>query len=254
MLALVRSKLDGCFIHVLDDASDDEHSEDKRQLCLALEIKGVVHRYERRPVQQGFCSGRELLANRFLQQSRFHVWFHLDDDILVGPTVICRAVADLGISCNNRGWLEVFNNAWLKPDNLNMEFSSVPKAGCACFAVHRETMKIIGNPYTGYTDGEKCHTDLWGKLADLKLPHLIRVKNPYACQHTGNVESVIFGRTPSWEHLFARDFKSKAVIQVPPFDHKALRAAIKSGKLEDFTRAANYQLGNRIRLPVRKTV
>lgn len=249
MLSVVQSANKGCFIHVLDDASDDEMAETKRHLFTDLSLRRLVSRYEPLPERIGFCAGRELLVERFLNEPRFSHWFHLDDDILIGTRTILTAVQDLEGPLERKGLLHVYANPWAKWKPHVGHFAYVEKVGGACYVVSREVMEVIGNPYTGQTDGEKANARFWKLLHGAGHPMHIRWTNPYQCQHTGNVESTIFGHTPKWEALYAKDFKTGNLVEVPPFRMRDLRAAVKARRLSSYVVQMNATSRVKVKVP-----
>jgi len=246
-IAVANVQHKGCFIHVLDDASDDGLREAKQHLFQDLQLRGLIHRYEALPKRIGFCAGRELLVDRLLRENRFTHWFHLDDDILIGNQTIQEAVADFEGPLNRQGIVHVYANPWAKWEKDHEHFATVSKIGGACFVVSRELMQNIGNPYKNQTNGEKANSVFWGMLKEAGYKMFIRWTNPYHCQHTGNVESTIFGFTPSWEPLYAKDHKSGKIVDVPPFLTEELRVAIRTRNLSGYA----WRMNMRSKIPVK---
>jgi len=252
MTALALAQIDskGCFIHVLDDATDDAFQEAKKFMFEDLKYRGFIQRYERVPEKIGFCAGRELLVNRFLAEKRFSHWFHLDDDILIGPNTIQKAFRDVdGPLLERQGILHVFANPWCTYQPFKGEFATVTKIGGACYIIPKPVLLKVGNPYEGQTDGEKANARFWAALNRQGSPMFCRWTNPYLCQHTGNVESTIFGHTPTWEAMYAKDFKSGNIVEVPPFRTKELRAAVKSRNLSGYVWRVNTACKMKVKLP-----
>lgn len=249
MLALVQSPNQGRFIHVLDDASNDEWAESKQHLLRNLLLRRLISRYDRMENRVGFCAGRATLVERFLSEPRFSHWFHLDDDILLGKQTIQKATNDLEGPLDGKGLLHVFANPWCRWKRNVGDFAYASTIGGACYVTNRETMQHIGNPYSGQTDGETANAGFWKRLQSAGLPMHIRWTNPYQCQHTGNVESTIFGHTPKWEAMYAKDFKTKTLVEVPPFRMRELRAAVKSRRLSSYVRQMNAQFRIKVKVP-----
>lgn len=248
-LALANMQREGCFIHVLDDATDDEFAEAKRIMFEDLALRRLISRYERLPERVGFCGGRELLVNHFFNRSQFTHWFHLDDDILIGPATVKTALQDLEGPLERKGILHVYANPWCDYKASKGNFAYVTKIGGACYIVSKTVLQEIGNPYTGQTDGEKANARFWQSLRRKGHPMHVRWTNPYQCQHTGNVESTIFGHTPKWEAMYAKDFRTGNPVEVPPFRMGELRAAIKSRNLSGYTWRMNSACKTQVKLP-----
>jgi len=237
-----------CFIHVLDDATDDMFQEAKTLMFENMVHRGLIQRYERVPKRIGFCAGRELLVNRFMGESWFTHWFHFDDDILIGPNTIQQAFRDVdGPVLERQGILHVFANPWCDWKPYKGDFAYVSKIGGACYIIPKPIMSKIGNPYAGQGDGEKANARFWRALNRVGVPMFTKWTNPYLCQHTGNVESTIFGHTPSWEAMYAKDFKTDRIVEVPPFRSNELRAAIKSRNLSGYT----WRMGTACKIQVK---
>lgn len=248
-LSLAQGTYKGCFVHVLDDASDDAFADAKQHLFDNLKRQDKINRFERLSERIGFCGGRELLVRRFFQQPQFTHWFHLDDDILLGPETVHRAVRDLNGPLAGKGILHVYANPWCDWKKAEGGFAKVRKIGGACYVITKHVLEKIGNPYTGQSDGEAANAAFWRHLARVGEPMHIRWKNPYLCQHTGNVESTIFGYTPTWESLYAKDFRTGNIVEVPPFQTAELRKAIKSRNLSGYVWRMNSACRVQVKLP-----
>lgn len=251
MLSIAQGDWQGFFLHVLDDASDDFFAKCKTELLEDLLNRKVIHRYDRLEEQAGFCRGREMIVNRFLSEPLFRAWLHLDDDLLVGEHFGQAAISDLFKGLDGRSLLHLYINPWSKWNTVeNTPFAKVTKIGGAAFAISREAMLKVGNPYVGETDGEKANAKFWGLLRAAGIPMMLRRVNPHPCQHTGNVESVIFGHTPTWEHLYATNPVTKRIIEVPPFKMDELRKHIKARNLSGYVWRANTACRVKIKLPL----
>ena len=249
-MSVANANWQGCFIHVLDDATDDDFAEAKEYLFNDLLLRNIIHRYEKLPEQIGFCRGRELMVNRFAAESRFLYWLHLDDDILIGPQTVQQALRDVQAApMDNRAILHLYANPWAAWKPWAGPFARVTKIGGACYLIPKGVMLEIGNPYTDQTDGEKANAGFWQRAANAEIPMVIRWTQPYQCQHTGNVESTIFGHTPKWEAMYAKDFKTGNIIEVPPFRINELRSAIKGRNLSGYVWRANTACREKVKLP-----
>lgn len=248
-LSIAQGNWAGCFVHVLDDASDDNYAEAKEFLFLNMVSRGLIQRYERLPEQIGFCGGRELLVERFMNQNDFTHWFHLDDDILIAPHTLTDAMQDMRRVFRDEGVLQVYVNPWCNWKKWEGQYATVSKIGGACFLVPKVVIRKIGNPYEGQTDGEEANARWWRTLRKENIGNFIRWTNCYPCQHTGNVESTLFGHTPQWERFYAKDLRTEKLIEVPPFQMDELRAAIKSRKLNSYVARMNAACRIQIKLP-----
>lgn len=248
-LAVANGNWRGCFIHVFDDGSDDDFADAKRFLFTDLLNRGVIHRFSRVENKIGFCKGREELVDNLMEESRFLYWLHLDDDILLGPQTGLQAATDMQSSLDNRALLHLYANPWAKWTAWKGPFAKVTKIGGACFLIPRHLMAEVGNPYRGQDDGEKANADFWARVAQADAPMVIRWTQPYQCQHTGNVESTIFGHTPKWEGLYAKDFKTGRIVEVPQFPMAELRQCVKGKTLAGYVWKANANARVKVKLP-----
>lgn len=248
-LSLANANLTGCFVHVLDDASDDEYVDARTELYENLLQRKVIHRYDALKANIGFCSVRELFVDHFLRQSRFSHWLHIDDDIIFSEQAINRAFKEYMAYMFNRGVLHLYVNPWCRLVKRFGPFAEVGSIGGASFIVPKRTLEIIDNPYTNQTDGEKANAEFWRRLAEAKLPMYAKWTRCYPFQHTGNVESTIFGHTPQWEDLYAKDLLTGQIINVPPFSMKELRIAVRAGKLSSYAWRSMSRFKNPIKLP-----
>lgn len=248
-LAVAQINWNDCFFHVLDDASDDNYEEAKRFLFENMVARRIIHRYERLPEQIGFCAGRKLLVDRFMAQNSFSHWMHLDDDILIDQTTLRRALSDLQRVMGNAGVLQIYVNPWSSWKQWQGQFATVTKIGGACYLVPKIVFQKIGNPYEDQTDGEQANARWWATLRREEIGHFIRWTNCYPCQHTGNVDSTIFGHTPKWEQFYAKDLKTHNLIEVPPFRMRDLRAAVKARDLQTYVARMNVEGTIQLKLP-----
>jgi len=253
-LSIINSNCTDCFIEVIDDASSGKWSNAKHCMFLDLAERGLVQSYTKFSQKLGFCRGREFLIQRFLSEDSFTHWFHLDDDILIGQGVIQQAVEDLEVPLAGQGLLHVYANPWCTYSPTVGPFATVTKIGGACFLVKKDLLVKLGqNPYTNQTNGEEANARWWASLRRSGYSMFIRWTKPYQCQHTGNVDSTIFGYTPSWESLFAKDLRTGRIVDVKPFPLDRLRRAIKSRDLSAYVRSQNVICSQSLRLCTQET-
>lgn len=251
MLSLSQRSYKNCFVHVLDDASDDRFAEAKDEMLVDLHNRGLIQRYERPATRAGFCRGRERFVHQLLKIESFTHWFHMDDDIVIGDRTIEQAVHDMQGPCKNNGLLHVYMNPWSKPARIDgTPFAKVHRIGGACFIVPRHVMLRVGNPYVGQTDGEKANAAFWKTLHRLGFAMYARYTQPYECQHVGNVDSVLFGHTPHWESQYAKDHATNKLVEVPRFPMAGLRQAVKSRNLSAYATEVNTACSIRVKLPL----
>jgi len=200
--------------------------------------------------QGGFVRSREHLVDYFLHnESEYTHWIHLDDDMLVGyDHSLTRALEDY---VNNvvdvGGLLVLFLNSWSRPSIPLVNYGPLQKikyVGAPAFVISRTTInRIGGNPYTtcrtkrknGCPDGEAANAWFWNKLKKYNMSLLSNTNQAYSLQHLANSHSLIFGRQPSWENLWATNRNSnsnkkqrqKTLVTVPPYELKQVQHAVR---------------------------
>lgn len=102
------------FVHVYDDAST-EHAPEKRALVEDLMTRGIIQKYDVNRERLGNLQQREQCMNEFLQNEQFSHWIYTDDDLLFGPEVFVRALADYTNHLSTEGGvLLTYTNSWTK--------------------------------------------------------------------------------------------------------------------------------------------
>jgi hypothetical protein len=184
---------------------------------------------------------------------------HFDDDLVVSPPEILHVLHDYETYVHE-GYLCAFVNPWSKPTlQLRGPMWRVHATGGAAFCISRETALALGNVHADYPDlhPHDAQCKFFERLAALKLPICVNRDVPYAIQTSGNIESVIYGRTDGtgvdpwrkYESLYAVSLTNGNVIDVPPYGTYALREALKANRLEQFVRDCNDRATIKVLLP-----
>ena len=232
-------------------------------LSTKFEFKLIVEHVNVTSGQGGFVKSREHLADYFLEHKYTH-WMHLDDDMIIGNDgSLSRSMReyleqdhmhlhhDGGGSGGHigGGLLVLFLNAWSKPSKPLMYrgksgIQAIQYVGAPAFIIDRISIdQIGGNPYSscrkkrkkGCPDGEAANKWFWDKLKAKRMYLLSNTKRPYSVQHLANSQSLIFGKKPHWEHLWATyryGIKKGTVVTVHPYLLSQVQHAVKplSGK------------------------
>jgi hypothetical protein len=240
MLSLVNSGTPRCFVHVIDDGSDEDVSDRSIMFNDMIERK-LIHRYDKLDKSIGFCRVREILADSFLKVNRFHYWFHTDDDMLYGEHVVETSYHDYNTHMQGKGLLHIFPNPWCQPKRpFRGPLAEVPKAGGCVFLLSKNTLKnSYGNPYKDQTDGEGANARFWSNLKSNGFSTSINVVDPYEIQHTGNVNSVIFGQKPQWEPLWHKRFDTGQIVDVSGHSIHLLREALRLKTFDQYVKSSN---------------
>lgn len=263
--------------HVIDDASN-ENVRRKDALVNDLVRRGIVHNYTRLRKPSGTVKVLGHFVDVVLARPDIHYWLHCDDDVLMGPDVLSRAVYDYHRALARGAWrpssssspsttggglLAIFVNSWLDNQLSSAPpafgpFKVVPFLGGASYVVDRVSLVSTGNPWAsarramkGVSPHEAHEHWLRELLPSHGLPIWIRWDEPYRCQHLGNVATLNFGRQPDWEPMWAIDHRSKHIVEVPGYPSADVRAALWSGgeALRDYVLQANQRSPEALRLP-----
>ncbi|CAE8691410.1 unnamed protein product, partial [Polarella glacialis] len=211
----------------------------------------------------------------FLARSDLDLFFHSDDDVLMGASTPLRAVQDYlrdlwggkwqkpPSTATGGGILALFVNSWLDEQLSKAEpafgpYAVAPFLGGAAYIADRMTFEATGNPWAKALEADRnvppheAHV-LWLRqlLPSQGLPIWIRWDKPYECQHLGNVDTLNFGKQPEWEPMWALDHRSKHIVEVAGYSSVELRAALWAGgrALRDFVLAQNAQAVEPLHLP-----
>ena len=206
-------------------------------------------------------------------EHKYTHWMHLDDDMIIGNDgSLSRSMREYleqdhmhlhhdtgsgggsgsgGHSGGHSGGglLVLFLNAWSKPSKPLMYrgksgIQAIQYVGAPAFIIDRISIdQIGGNPYSscrkkrkkGCPDGEAANKWFWDKLKAKRMYLLSNTKRPYSVQHLANSQSLIFGKKPHWEHLWATyryGIKKGTVVTVHPYLLSQVQHAVKplSGK------------------------
>lgn len=263
--------------HVIDDASD-QNVQKKDAMVQDLLKRGFVHNYTKLPQASGTVQVLSHMVDVVLSRPDIGYWLHSDDDVLMGPTTLTRAVRDYSRDLSGGRWqrtsndgqraqgggvLAIFVNSWLD-EQLSTKapafgpYAHVPFLGGASYVMDRATLLATGNPWAHglRTDSNISPHDahvLWLRhvLPEQGLPIWVRWKEPYECQHLANVQTLNFGRQPDWEPMWALDHSTKRIVEVDGYSSVDVRAALWAGgaALRDFVAAANARADEKVKLP-----
>ena len=143
------------------------------------------------------------MVDTFLQRDDLDLFLHCDDDILMGESTLRRAVQDYVKDLSKDftrtgGVLALFVNSWLD-EQLSFQYpafgsyATAPFLGGASYLVDRATVLATGNPWelalkSNRKTPHEAHVFwLTQALPQEKLKIWVRWKEPYECQHLGNV-------------------------------------------------------------------
>ena len=208
--------------HILDDATERSDLKKKNDMINDLVERKWVANYTRLDRHSGTVRALRHVVDTFLSRVDLDLFFHCDDDILMGETTLSRAVLDYVTDLskdftNAGGVLALFVNSWLLGLKLNIcceifqwfnslpltrldeqlsvstgSYATAPFLGGASYVVDRATL-AQKNPWKealqqGRSTPHEAHV-FWLRemLPQQKLKIWIRWKKPYECQHLGNV-------------------------------------------------------------------
>jgi len=256
--------------HVLDDASD-QNVDDKDAMVQDLVERGYISNYTRLPRPAGTVRVLGHFVDVFLERPELEYWLHCDDDVLVGPTTLLRAVRDYhrdlaghrrGSSRRGGGVLAIFVNSWLDEQLSTAPpafgpYAIAPFLGGASYIVDRASLVATGNPWTRGINADQrispheAHV-LWFQrlLPEQGFKIWVRFEEPYQCQHLANVNTLNFGKQPDWEPMWALDHRTKRIVEVDGYSSVELRAALWSGgaMFRDFVTSRNAEAAEPLRL------
>ena len=255
MLCLANADLpEGAHVEVVDDGTSDGSAEAKLAVLDDLRFRDIVQEYEFLP-----ANGRKnALFNRWmarvLADPSVELWLHQDDDLCFASDMLIRMVDDYR-NYLARGVLYGFVNGWrdietkLRVGHCNGPLHHIKELGGASFLQSRSTLQAVGNFFADPRNRAGREERLWEAYRRANETLAFNRDNPYQVQHSANAESVLSGHQESWRHCWSRDVRTGQLIEVQPYGTKALRAAVDSGQLEQFVRAANEKAAEKVLLP-----
>eukprot|EP00434_Breviolum_minutum_P030444 symbB.v1.2.026923.t1/scaffold2730.1/size72026/7 len=248
--------------HILDDATERWDLKKKNDMINDLVERKWVANYTRLDRHSGTVRALRHVVDTFLSRADLDLFFHCDDDILMGENTLSRAVLDYVTDLSKDfthagGVLALFVNSWLD-EQLSVStgsYATAPFLGGASYVVDRATL-AQKNPWKealqqGRSTPHEAHV-FWLRemLPQQKLKIWIRWKKPYECQHLGNVKTLNFGTQPSWEPMWAIDHRSKRIVEVPRFPSRDVRTALlQRNALRDFVLYHNSLAKEQLSLP-----
>ncbi|CAE7656910.1 Camsap1 [Symbiodinium sp. CCMP2456] len=254
--------------HLIDDASSGSKSSEKQSMIQELVEAGQIRNFTRMSRHLGTVRVLALAVETFLSRADLDFFLHCDDDILMGRTTVVRALRDYMTDITDGGILALFVNSWLDDQLSHADpafgpYAVAPFLGGAAYIVDRKTLTVTGNPWAqaiasnNRITPHEAHVFWLRQLLPSRGQRIwVRWKQPYECQHLGNVNTMNFGRQPEWEPMWAIDHESKRVVEVPGYTSADVRAALWNDRklLPDYVAFQNAKMRNPLKqLPSTET-
>ncbi|CAE7830136.1 unnamed protein product [Symbiodinium microadriaticum] len=244
--------------HLIDDASSGSKSSEKQSMIQELVEAGQIRNFTRMSRHLGTVRVLALAVETFLSRADLDFFLHCDDDILMGRTTVVRALRDYMTDITNGGILALFVNSWLDDQLSHADpafgpYAVAPFLGGAAYIVDRKTLTVTGNPWAqaiasnSRITPHEAHVYWLRQLLPSRGQQIwVRWKQPYECQHLGNVNTLNFGKQPEWEPMWAIDHESKRIVEVPGYKSADVRAALWNDRklLPDYVAFQNAKMRN----------
>eukprot|EP00439_Symbiodinium_sp_Y106_P032598 s4558_g3.t3 len=244
--------------HLIDDASASKSSDGKQSMIQELVEAGEIRNFTRMSRHLGTVRVLAMSVETFLSRADLDFFLHCDDDILMGRTTVARGLRDYMTDVTTGGVLALFVNSWLDDQLSHADpafgpYAVAPFLGGAAYIVDRKTLTVSGNPWAQAIASNSRITPheahvFWLRQLLPSRGHRIwvRWKQPYECQHLGNVNTLNFGKQPEWEPMWAIDHESKRIVEVSGYKSADVRAALWNDRrlLPDYVGFQNAKMRN----------